>query len=261
MTRRLETREAALLGLLLLAGAAFLLAPWPLYGKLWAIAYGICPQRASHSYFVSGSQLPLEARMTGIFAGFFLSILYLFLIGRDRASRFPPQGVLFTLLGFLATMGGDGVNAALYDFGLPYLYLPQNGLRLVTGFWGGVAMALLTWPAFSFTFWRDPAPSAVLKNFRELGTALLAPALAAAAILGGVELLFYPLATISVLGILAFLGLLNSLVLITLLHREGRGEMWWDFLVPGGGGLLLSLLELGLLSVLKFWILGPNPLA
>lgn len=239
----------------------FLLVPEPLSGKLWAIAYGICPQRASHSYFLAGQQLPLEARMTGIFAGFVLTIPYIFILGRGKAARFPQRGILVILLGFIAVMGGDGLNATLYDFGLPYLYPPQNWLRLLTGFMGGVAMALLTWPAFSFTFWGEPSPASVPQSVGELGGSLLLPGLLVVAILGEVDLLFYPVALVSVLGVLSFLSLFNALALISFLRREGRAESWWDFLLPGSGGLALSVIELGVLSVLKYLVLGPGPLA
>ena len=39
---------------------------------LWAIAFGICPQRPSHSLFLGGQQMPIEARMAGMFAGFII---------------------------------------------------------------------------------------------------------------------------------------------------------------------------------------------
>ncbi|MBI2845922.1 MAG: DUF2085 domain-containing protein [Chloroflexi bacterium] len=260
MARRLERKEAALLGLLLLGGVAYFLAPWPPEGKLWAIAYGICPQRASHSYFLAGNQLPLEARMTGIFAGFLLTLLYIFFLGRSRASRFPRREIFVLLLGFIVLMGGDGVNATLYDFGLPYLYLPQNWLRLISGFLAGLAMAFLTWPAFSATFWKEPSPAAVPQNIGELVGSWVLPGSIMLAILGGIDLFFYPVALASVFGVLAFLSLFNSLALIAFWKRVGNAESWTDFLVPVSGGLLFSILELGVLSVLKYLFLGPGPL-
>src|SRR5712692_1638021 len=48
----------------------FLALPGSLLEKLQALAAGVCAQRPSHSYFFDSAQLPLEARMGGIFAGF-----------------------------------------------------------------------------------------------------------------------------------------------------------------------------------------------
>ncbi len=52
LSAALFNRRQWAIGLLGLAVLAFLLAPWPLYDKLWAIAYGICPQRPGNSLFL-----------------------------------------------------------------------------------------------------------------------------------------------------------------------------------------------------------------
>ena len=43
-----------------------LLAPGTLAEKLATLAAGVCPQRPAHSIFLSGLQLPMEARMTAV---------------------------------------------------------------------------------------------------------------------------------------------------------------------------------------------------
>lgn len=259
--RRLGGRDLLLAAFLIIGMGAFILAPWSLEEKIWAIAYGICPQRASHSFFLGGAQLPLEARMTGIFGGFLITIGYLFLLGRARASRLPQARILIALVGFIALVGLDGGNASLYDFGLPYVYPPQNWLRLATGLLSGVAMAVVTWAVFSFTFWREPSARAVIKDWREVIGLLAVPALAFVAILGRLDFLFYLIALTSVLGVLALLTLLNTVFLLAASGKQGKGESWWDLLPAASGGLFLSLVELGLLSALKFLVLGPNPLS
>lgn len=40
-----------------------------LVGRLTALMSGVCPQRPGHSYTLGGVQLPLEARMMGMFGG------------------------------------------------------------------------------------------------------------------------------------------------------------------------------------------------
>ena len=54
---------------------AFLVAPAPLPRKLLLAMGGVCGLRPTHSYFVGGVQLPLEARMTGIYGGFLLTFV------------------------------------------------------------------------------------------------------------------------------------------------------------------------------------------
>ena len=60
---------------------------------LWAIAFGICPQRPGHSLFLGGQQMPIEARMAGMFGGFVLAAAYGWAAGRGRALRLPGREV------------------------------------------------------------------------------------------------------------------------------------------------------------------------
>lgn len=78
-----ETRRWWLyLGFLALALLTFALAPWPVMSKLRAIGFSICAQRPSHSYFLGGVQLPLEARMVGIFGGYLAALVYFLVLQR-----------------------------------------------------------------------------------------------------------------------------------------------------------------------------------
>ena len=135
-----------LLGALVATLTAFLLAPVSPLDKLRVLAAGVCAQRPEHSYFLGGVQLPLEARMGGIFAGFLIGVLYLLWTGRERAGLLPPARLQALLLGLIGLMGLDGTNALLYDLGLPALYPPHNALRLATGLLCGLALALLAVP-------------------------------------------------------------------------------------------------------------------
>src|SRR5574341_1780943 len=95
-------------GVLAVILASFVLAPWPLLDKLRAIGYGICPQRVSHSYFLAGRQLPVEARETGMFAGFLLTVLVLAGLGRFRARELRSWPLLVALVLFGFSMAFDG---------------------------------------------------------------------------------------------------------------------------------------------------------
>jgi uncharacterized membrane protein len=77
------------------------------------LLYGVSAQRPSHSVFVGGEQLPLEARMGGIFLGFLCALLLLWVLGRLRASQ-PPSGALgLACWALVALTGLDGLNAFL----------------------------------------------------------------------------------------------------------------------------------------------------
>lgn len=253
-----QIRHWGIAGLLALLLIAFLLAPWPLLDKLRAVCFGICPQRPSHSYFLAGAQLPLEARMTGIFGGFLLTLGYLFAIGRGRALHLPPTPLLMALTGFIGLMGLDGSNAFAYDLGLPHLYVPDNRLRLATGLLTGLAIAAIVWPIFNFTFWGENRgqnrPS--LGACGELLGALAVCALLFAALVLGLDMALYPVAVLSTAGMVGLVTLLNLIVVLVVARREGQATSPWQALVPGVLALLLTAAELAVLSGLRFMVFG-----
>ena len=104
---------------------------------------GVSAQRPSHSVFIGGEQLPLEARMGGIFLGFLCAVALVLVFGRLRASQ-PPHGALgLACWALVALTGLDGLNAFLFDGNLPHLYTPNTALRLLTGLAAGLGVGLI----------------------------------------------------------------------------------------------------------------------
>jgi hypothetical protein len=273
---------AVLLGVALVA---FLLAPLPLVDKFYAIGFGICPQRAGHSYFLGGSmlpaevalrstvplvnliapavatKLPVEARMYGMFAGFLLTWVYSFLVGRSKAAKMPKPLLLITYTAFIGVMGFDGVNATIRDLNaaglpVPYLYEPRLDLRFATGWLCGIAMAGIILPVVNYSLWRDAEARPLFERWRELLPLLGVGALCLLFFTSGSGLFFYPLAVLAPAGILATLGALNVVLVLTLRGQERVAAHWREAWNPLAFALLLSALELGLLSLLRYAAFG-----
>jgi uncharacterized membrane protein len=243
-------------GLLLALLAAFLLAPWPLLDKLWAVGYGICPQRASHSYFLAGQQLPVEARMMGLFVGFLLTVGVFALLGRFRAGRLPTWPLLLVLGLLGASMAFDGVNNTLYDLGLPHLYAPYQPARLITGLLMGAAMAGLLWPIFNMTVWRRALAVPVLDRPWQLALVLLVLGLFAAVILLGMGELLYPVSLLTTVGQVALLATLGTIIATVILRRDRQATSAWDLLPAIVAGLALAALLLGVMAAMRYAVLG-----
>ena len=107
------------IGGLALATLGFFLAPGAPAEKLSALVMGICPQRPAHSLFLGGMQLPLEARMVGIFVGFLAGWLANWLTGRGLADGLGRWWALPLALTLILIMGADGLNALAWDLRLP----------------------------------------------------------------------------------------------------------------------------------------------
>jgi uncharacterized membrane protein len=241
---------------LLVLIAGFIVAPWPLLDKLWAIGYGICPQRVSHSYFLGGRQLPVEARESGIFAGFLLTALVFAGLRRFRARELPAWPVLVVLVLFAFSMAFDGVNNTLHDMGLFHLYAPYNPARLITGLLMGAMMAGLVWPIFNMNVWRQAPAVPILDRWWQLGILLLVLGLFAGVILIGVDWLVYPVSLLITTGQVTLLATLGAIIAVVVLRREGRATTGWDLLPLIVAGLGLTALLLGAMSAMRYVVLG-----
>ncbi len=268
-----------------LALVVFIAAPLPLADKFYWIGFGICPQRAGHSFFLGAAQLPaetalraalpvlntfapaqptkmpVEARMYGMFAGFLVTWLYAFLSGRGRTAVMPGPTILFTYVCFIAIMGWDGINATLYDLhreGLPvpFLYAPRLELRFLTGWLCGIAMAGIILPVVNFCLWQKAQARPLFDRWLELTPLLLLGVTLLIVQLTGSGLFFYPLAVLAPVGILAILSSLNVVLYLTLGKRERVAANWWEALNPLGVALCLSLIELAFLSLVRFAAFG-----
>ncbi len=235
------------------AVAGFAALPGGPLTKLQALMAGLCAQRPDHSYFLGGAQLPLEARMGGIFAGFLIAVLWLWWVGRERAGLLPPRSLLLLLLGFVALMAVDGTNALLYETGFRALYPPQNVLRLATGLVCGLAVGLLAVPVLSGALWRDWDVEPSLANVAELAGPLCWLGIVEIATISGIAGLLYPVALLMVVGALVAFAVGNTYALLLVTRAERQATRVTDALNPCLAGLLVSAAELAALAWLRGW--------
>jgi uncharacterized membrane protein len=248
------------LGFLAFILLAFVLAPWPLMSKLRAVGFGICAQRPSHSYFLGGVQLPMEARMVGIFGGYLAALVYFLALRRGRAFKFPPASLLVLCVLFIAAMGFDGFNNLFHDVGLPYLYAPYNPVRLITGLLTGLAVAAIVLPVFNLSVWAEGQAQPVLGGLGELAGTLAAEAMVFGAVVSRWGRLPYPVALWSMAGVVVLVTMLNMVIALIVARREGRGRVLDDLLPWVCIALVLTVVELGGLGLFRYLLVGIAPL-
>ena len=233
---------------------AFLLFPWPLMQKLRTIGQTVCMLRPDHSFFLAGEQLPLEARTMGIFAGILIALAYLLVLGRRRAARLPPRWLSAVFVSFVAVMGFDGLNSTAWDIGLPHLYAPSNPLRLITGLLTGVGLAPFLLYAVNTSLWNDSQPREVMGSLGELLGLLAVEAIFFLGVTSGAPWLLYPVSLIAAGGIVVTFFVL-TLAVIPQVSRSWNGiSDKWKLLSLANIALLLTVVELGILLVLKLWM-------
>jgi uncharacterized membrane protein len=225
----------------------FLAAPAPLPRKLLLAMGGVCGLRPAHSYFVGGVHLPLEARMIGIYGGFLLTFVALVAFRRLGTRRLGSPLVISILAICLMSMAFDGVNSTFAELGLPHLYPPTNLLRLLTGLLSGIAIApFLLWLLSVVATPREPGVSqAVVRSPWELIAALAVNAGFAALVLDGRATFYYPIALVSVLGIVGVLAMTVLLVILAISDLAGRVTHVRQLVAPGALALLIAFTVLG----------------
>ena len=247
----------ALLSLAIIFGAWFLNAPPGLLGKADAIGYAICHRIDSRSFQIGNLQLPLCARCTGIYLGVVLGAAALMIMRRGRAGNIPPLRIVVVLILFIVIMGVDGVNSYMTLIPrLPFLYQPQNWLRLVTGTLNGVAIANLFFPMFTQTLWDDWRDEAGLQSFRELGLIVLAAAVLIILVLSGNEIVLYLFGLISAAGVMVLLACTMSMSFMLMTRSENKAKSWRDVIVPFSTGLTIAFSVILLIDVVRFTFTG-----
>jgi uncharacterized membrane protein len=225
---------------------AYLLAPpHGLLDKADHAAYAVCHRIPARTFVFAGRPLPLCARCSGTYLAAIAGLAVLVARGRGRAARLPAPALLAVLGLFLLTWAVDGFNSFLTLIpGLPYVYEPNNSLRLITGALEGLAIAAVMLPVANLTLWAAPGSQRSVESWRDLGWMLFAAAGVIALVNSEWALLLYPLAILSELAILSLVGIVNAMFVLILLRRDGRVICARDALLPLLVGLARAVIEL-----------------
>jgi uncharacterized membrane protein len=257
------TRWSVPIAALLAFTVWFSIAPPGLLGKADAIGYAICHRIDERSFHIGERQLPLCARCTGEFYAAGVSLLFFAMVS-PKKSLMPGWKLSAPLLFFLVAFGLDGVNSYVYLLKqtsggaldhLPNLYTPNNTLRLFTGSGMGIALASILFPAFNQTAWKQPDPSRAL-DWKKLGTITGIILLVNLFILTEHATILYPIAIVSVLGVLTLLVIVFSMAWVLIMREENAfdslKQMWMPFLA----GTTLALLMITVIDLLRFRLTG-----
>jgi uncharacterized membrane protein len=241
----------------------FSFTPPGLLGKADAIGYAICHRIDERSFQIGDRQLPLCARCTGEFYAAGISLVFLTLVS-PRKSGMPGWKLGVPLLFFLAAFGIDGTNSFFYLFKqtargaldqIPNLYIPNNTLRLLTGSGMGIALASVLYPAFNQSAWKNADPARAL-TWKKLGILIGIILLVDLLVLTEYPFVLYPIAILSVLGVLALLIMVFSMVWILIMRQENEFSSLKQMWMPILAGTTLAFLMIGVIDLLRFQLTG-----
>ena len=251
--RKLIQMGVVLLVLLALVTVWLILTPPGGWNKLDAVAYSVCHRIPSHSFSVNGQPLPLCARCSGMYLGAFLSLVVLL---PGRKTGFPTRPILAVLAALLLAVALDGVNSYLTLLPNEWnLYEPLNWLRMATGSGLGIGIGAVLSAAFAQVIWQDPDPRPALDGKRLLilvsGMVLLN-----LAILSDIPLFLYPLAILSVTGVVLALSLIYTALWVMLLKRDNTFPTWRSLWLNWVIGLDTAFAQILAFDLLRFALTG-----
>jgi uncharacterized membrane protein len=226
--------------------------PHGLLDKADHAAFAVCHRISERSFTFAGRPLPLCARCSGTYLGALAGLIVLTARGRGRAWRLPAPRYLVVLGVFLLAWAVDGLNSFLTFFpDLPHLYEPHNVLRLITGMLEGLAIAAILLPIANLSLWVPRASEPAIESWRDLAWMLAGGAAVVMLVSSEWAPLLYPLALISGLMIVGLVGVVNAMVALIILRREGQGTRWRDAVVPLLLGIALASVELTIIALAR----------
>lgn len=238
-------------------------APPGLLGKADAIGYAVCHRIDERSFHIDERQLPLCARCTGEFYAAGITLLFLSIVSKKK-SGMPGWKLGAPLLLFFLAFGIDGSNSYLYLLkqtsdgvlsGIPNLYIPNNTLRLFTGSGMGIALAAMVFPAFNQSVWKIHDPSTAL-SWGKLAVLVGIVLTINLLVLTDSPIVLYPIAYLSVLGVLALLIIVFSMAWLLIMREENNFDSLQQMWLPFLAGTTLALIMITVIDILRFNLTG-----
>lgn len=208
-----------------------------LFDFYYKIGFAVCQQLPERTIHINGLKMPVDARETGIFIGFLITLVFLS-IAYAKAQELPPKHVLVLGGLFTALLVIDGLTS--------YAGLRQttNNIRLFTGLSVGSFLALILYPVYNETK-MGTLNKKVISSMKSQILLLAFLVLAFVIIIAKLSVLVFILPTLIIIGIISAFLVLNQTILNQFFTRKGIN---WVL------SLLLTILELTATYQFHFFI-------
>jgi len=115
------------------------------------VGFSVCHQLDTRSLIFGRTVTPICSRCAGIYMGFVVAAVILFIMFRNKQGDLPPLYVMVILAIFFMSTVIDGL--ASY-FGI---YMTNNIIRFVSGTLSGSSIMAVLYPVFNFQYYRRPS--------------------------------------------------------------------------------------------------------
>jgi uncharacterized membrane protein len=122
------------------------------------VGFSVCHQLDSRSLAFGEILTPVCSRCAGIYTGFTVSAILLFLMFRKKQSDLPPAYVLVIMSIFFLSTVFDGFASYLN------LYETNNIIRFSTGVLCGTSLIVVLFPVFNFQYYARSRSERIFKR-------------------------------------------------------------------------------------------------
>ena len=232
--------------------------PPGLLGKADAIGYSVCHRIDGRSFHLGDRQLPLCVRCSGMFLGAVIGLLYQFARGSRRGGT-PPKRVFIAMGVLVLTFAVDGLNSYLslpFFSEIPTLYQPGSLTRLLTGSGMGLVIALVLFPAFNQTIWRNWDSKPAVPGLRSFLILCSITILLDIVVLTEDPAVLYPLAIISTTGVLVLLSMVYAMLLVIVFRKENSYQRPTELWLPLLAGFGVGMVQVVVISLIRYAVTG-----
>ena len=248
-------RHYWLWGAVVLVGVT-VFAQWP--GTYAATSHsllrGLCAQTPSHTFMLNGELLPFDARMTGIYGGLLMTVVWLAVRGRMFRSGDIPLPVMAFLALLVGVMAVDGFNSLFTDLQLAQVYPPTNIGRLVSGYGAGVALGVVLCWLVAASAWRISRPLPGVSSLRELMIPMAGLAIYGPIVVFGPDWMLLPVTAFLVVAAWLTTTLLMLVIVLLAFRYENQISSFRALHVPVAIAATMGVVAMLLLAGGRFWL-------
>ncbi len=181
------------------------------------LGYAACHQIIDRTIFFGSRPMFVCYRCTGIYAGYAMSCLFIYLTGKNKALYFPAKHILFTgtILSSLMFIDVGTVMAGLRH--------GANNIRLITGLMAGMSLPFVVFPGINrLLSYNQGEKKNIIDGIKPLVCLILVNLVIFFLIISGRDFLFWPFFLLTGTGFILLYLNLNSILILFFLRLTGH---------------------------------------
>ncbi|MEQ8189301.1 MAG: DUF2085 domain-containing protein [Candidatus Eremiobacterota bacterium] len=190
-----------------------------LFLNIWYyfLGYAACHQIPERTVFFGSMPMFVCCRCAGIYAGYAMSCLFIYLTGKNKALYFPAKHILITgvIISSLMFIDVGTVMAGLRH--------GANNIRLFTGLMAGMSLPFVVFPAINrLLSYNSGEKKNIIDGIKPLVCLILVNLVMFFLIISGRDFLFWPFFLLTGAGFILIYLNLNSILILFFLRLTGH---------------------------------------